>query len=143
MAKIKLTMGFEAIVDDEDFDYLSQWKWHYKSGYAETQNNCKHFYMHRIINKTPTGLLTDHINRNKLDNRKTNLRTGDKRLNSINRCVQSNNTSGHRGISWSKQKNKWETYIWVHRNKILLGLFKNLDVAIKTRKAAEKIYYAV
>lgn len=143
MKKIKLTKGKIALVDDEDFEFLSQWKWHATShGYAK-KSSFPRQYMHAIVNNTPTGKITDHINRNTLDNRKTNLRTVDKRINSINRGLQSNNTSGHKGISWNKQHKKWETYIWYKQTKIRLGNFKTIKEAIFKRSIAESKYHAI
>jgi len=85
MQKIELTKGQFTLVDDEDFNYLNQWKWHISTkGYAlrciwigSGHKNRKgiNIYMHGEVNKTPKGYQTDHINRNKLDNRKSNLRT--------------------------------------------------------------------
>ena len=143
MKKIPLTKGKFAIVDDEDFESINKYKWYVSShGYAMTTTvPCK--YMHRLINKTPVGSLTDHINRNTLDNRKENLRTADMRLNSINRGLQSNNTSGHRGISWAKNIKKWETYIWNNGLRIRLGYYKIIKDAILARQEAEKKYYAI
>lgn len=142
MAKIKLTQGKFAIVDDIDFEYLSQWKWYYcNTGYAR-RTTLSHSFMHRIINDTPKGLLTDHINRNPLDNRRANLRTADKRVNSINRNLQSNNTSGFKGISWNKHLRKWETYIFNNQIKIPLGFFTDIRQACLVRKNAEKFYHA-
>lgn len=142
MDKIKLTQGKFAIVDSEDFEYLNQWKWHYAHGYART-SELRKSYMHRLVNKTPKGFLTDHINRNKLDNRKCNLRTGNKGLNSINRGLQSNNTSGYKGVSWAKNVKKWETYIWINGVKKLLGYFELKSEAVMVRRKAEKTYHAI
>lgn len=143
MKKIPLTKGQYALVDDEDYDFLNQQKWYFSDhGYAVSAKS-PHTYMHRIINKTPKGFLTDHINRNTLDNRKENLRVADKRINSINRGLQSNNTSGHKGISWNKKRKKWEAYIWKHRKKFLLGFFKNFNEAVEIRKSAEIKYHAI
>ena len=141
MKKIKLTKGKFALVDDEDFKYLNQWNWYISSHNYAITTSISHLYMHRILNETPKGFLTDHINRNTLDNRKTNLRTADKRLNSINRGLQSNNTSGYRGISWNKQCNKWKTYIWNYGLRIQLGYYKLIKDAIFARKQAEQKYY--
>jgi hypothetical protein len=75
MKKIPLTQGKFAIVDDEDFEYLNRWKWYFAPvGYATRgdghgRGNRTVVYMHRVVNKTTGGLVTDHINRNKLDNR--------------------------------------------------------------------------
>ena len=145
MKEIELTKGMVAIVDDEDFEYLNQFSWYLSShGYAVT--NCasmKHTYMHRLINNTEQGLLTDHIDMNKLDNRRCNLRTVDKRGNSINRLIQPNNTSGHRGISWDKHANKWEAYIWKYGHKIRLGCFSNIEEAVLVRQKEETLNYAI
>jgi hypothetical protein len=111
---ILLSNGYEVIVDDDDYDYLSRWRWKRNAvGYA-----CRTIYirgkftlllMHRLINKTPEGLFTDHINRNKLDNRKSNLRTVTKRINNRNQGLGSRNTSGFKGVNFTKDK-KWRAY---------------------------------
>ncbi len=143
MKKISLTKGKFTIVDDEDFKFLNQQSWYLSSHSYAVSGKSPHQYMHRIINKTPKGYLTDHINRNTLDNRKINLRIADKRINSINRDLQSNNTSGYKGISWNKQHRKWETYIWGNGIKIMLGFFKNFNKAVLIRKQAEEKYHAI
>ena len=140
MKKIKLTKGYETLVDDEDFSYLNQWKWHYDSitGYAKRHfNNGRNFYLHRFVNKTPIGFHTDHINRNKLDNRRTNLRTVTRSKNQHNMGMFKNNTSGYKGVSWSKVMNKWESYIWNDNKKIKLGYFDSITRANSVRKNAE------
>jgi len=143
MKNIKLTQGKSTLVDDEDFEFLNQWKWYISSHNYATTTVVPHLYMHRIVNKTPKGLLTDHINRNTLDNRKINLRVADKRLNSINSGLQSNNTSGYRGISWNKRRSKWETYIWNNGLRIQLGNYKIIKDAVFARKQAELKYHAI
>src|ERR1035437_132783 len=72
--------GKFAIVDNEDYEFLNQFNWYMTdNGYAvyrHLANGTKRTVrMHRLINKTPKGLVTDHINQDKLDNRKSNLRT--------------------------------------------------------------------
>lgn len=87
MKTIPLTKGYEAIVDDEDYDYLMQWKWHALVGkhvYAERcerprGQKIKHILMHRVINKTPDGMVTDHDNGNGLDNRRHGIATPTKK----------------------------------------------------------------
>ena len=162
MKKIKLTRNKWAIVDDEDYEYLNQWKWLCSSvGYA--MRHCfdkekykelgltskKHWqaveciYMHRFINKTSKGFETDHINKNKLDNRKCNLRTVTHSKNLMNTGLWENNTSGYKGISWYKRYKKWEAKICVNYKQIYLGRFKGLSDAIKARKKAELIYHKI
>lgn len=91
--KIFLPQNRYVTVDDDDYNWLKRWKWHIAgSGYATTDikyndggkcGYCKH-RMHRLINQTPEGMLTDHINGNKLDNRKSNLRTVNATQNKAN-----------------------------------------------------------
>lgn len=78
--EIPLTQGMTAIVDDDDFDFLMQWKWYAKkshsSWYACHTNNGQYpctTQMHRLIMNAPDGYEVHHKNDNKLDNRKENL----------------------------------------------------------------------
>lgn len=136
-----------AIIDDDDFEYLNQWNWQYDpDGYAVRSQNVgykkvTHIKMHRIINNTPKGFITDHINRNGLDNRKNNLRTVDKSQNTINSGIWKSNTSGVKGISWSKRRKRWRTYITLNYKTVFLGEFKNKEDAAIARKKAESIYH--
>src|SRR3990167_6055992 len=88
------------LVSDEDFEFLNQWKWRISStGYVISGlSGTGNVFMHRIVNDTPIGFDTDHINRDKLDNRRENLRIATKMLNGRNRGENKNNTSGYRGI---------------------------------------------
>ena len=96
--------------------------------------------MHRVINKTPKLLLTDHINRNGLDNRKSNLRSVNYKQNAFNTGLPKNNTSGVRGVVWDKNNCKWQAQIMVDQRNKFLGRFKKLEDAIQARKRAEVIY---
>lgn len=147
MKKIPLTQGKFALVDDEDFDWLNKFRWYLSdSGYAKRDQHIKleinkyskkTIWMHRIINNTKGGLFTDHINQNKLDNRKENLRTVTKSQNGFNRGKQSNNTSGVKGVSWHKKAKKWMVEIKHGDLKEYFGLFINLEDAKKVREKAE------
>src|SRR3990167_3498600 len=135
MKKIKLKQGNYTIVDNEDFEYLNQWKWYFYNGYAIRRYK-KTIRMHRLLNNTPLGFFTDHINRNKLDNRKSNLRTVTKSQNGFNTNLSRNNKSGYKGIYWEKFTNKWRAEIKINYKKIGLGRFLNLKDAILARKEA-------
>lgn len=144
MKKIKLgRSNLVTLVSDEDFDFLSQYKWHLGgNGYVLSgMGGKKRVFMHRLINNTPKGFDTDHINRNILDNRRENLRTVTKVINGRNRGENKNNTSGQRGVSWDKKLSKWASYIWVNYKKINLGYTKDLKEAIKIRLNGEKLYW--
>lgn len=116
--KIKLTQGKHAIVDDEDFERLSQYKWYYHhEGYAvrNSKENMRRrlISMHRIINNTPDGKVTDHINGDKLDNRKSNLRSCTHAENARNSKLRSDSSSGMKGVYKIIKKSKY-TY-WCGR----------------------------
>jgi hypothetical protein len=123
MKEISLTQNKVALVDDENYERLIQYKWFA----LKTKNN---FYavrnvvindvrrsqqMHReIMGYTyKDGKMVDHKNRNGLDNRKENLRPADKMLNGVNCGMRSNNTSGYRGVYWDKWSRSWKAQIRV------------------------------
>ena len=93
----------------------------------------KTIFLHRIVNKTPEGLVTDHINRNKTDNRKENLRSATNTTNQRNRGLQKNNTSGESGISWHSQNNKWWVRIYIGKKTYSFGCFLKIEDAIKAK----------
>ncbi len=140
MKRIKLRQDKHVLVDDEDFEWLNQWKWYYTGSYAARWKNYKRIYMHRLINETPIGLETDHINQDKLDNRRTNLRTVTRSQNIRNRPSPIQGTSGAIGVSWAKSKNKWRAYVTINYKQIHLGHFLELEDAKKARIEGEKRY---
>jgi len=144
MKQIKLTKGQFALVDDDMFEYLNQWKWHLSShGYAMRRPpRSKVIYMHRVINNTSDSELTDHVNRNKLDNRKKNLRGANRFLNGINRGKNKNNTSGYKGVSSNKRNGKWQAFIHYSYKRYYLGDFIAIEDAVEARKQAERRYWA-
>lgn len=131
MKYINLTKGKTAIVDDEDFELLSQWKWQlYSGGYARRsyRKNGKsmNVAMHRFILKLPKGLYTDHINGNRLDNRKENLRVCSYRENAYNRVKRTGTSSIFKGVYWHKHNKAWLTGIRLKEGKLkVVGYFKN------------------
>lgn len=146
MKTIKLTKGFEAVVDDDLFEYLNGFKWHYDNQYAArkqwipSEKRFEMIYMHRLVNKTPKHKETDHINRNKLDNRKENLRTVTRSGNSLNHGLRSDNTSGHKGVSFSKKDKSYRVRIVINNKEIGLGYYKDIAKAIEARKKGEELY---
>lgn len=84
----------------------------------------------------------DHINRNPLDNRKSNLRPTDIRGNNINHSLRKDNISGVTGVNWSKNDNKWISRISIETNKrITVYRGDNYEDAVRSRLEAEKEYY--
>ncbi len=144
MKKIKLSKNKFALVDDSDFAWLSQWSWCVSTkGYAVRKQNGHNVTMHRLINNTPEEFQTDHINRNKLDNRRSNLRTVTNSQNHFNIGLQVNNNSGCAGVYFDKQTKKWRVFIQVNNKRISLGRFFDLKKAISVRQIAERKYHTI
>lgn len=116
-------------------------------GYVVFRFDKKKYYGHQIawlithgyIPKRPFVL--DHVNRNKSDNRISNLRLADRSQNVQNVARRKNNTSGHRGVSWSAERQKWVAVIRKNGRHYHLGYFDSKKVAAVVRSlAADKLY---
>jgi len=131
MKTIKLTKGYEVIVDDEDFEYLSKFKWH-----VWVKKNGKPYAyatipIHRMIFKESVKYLgnehIDHKNGDGLDNRKNNLRLCDSGKNMMNRSVNSNKKSSKfKGVylNGKSKINPFYSMISFRKKNYRLGQFK-------------------
>lgn len=148
---IPLTQGQFAIVDQEDFDWLNQWKWcaswspDSQSFYAMRMTNeggkRTSVYMAREIKHAPKGVLVDHVSRVTLDNRRFNLRFASKGDNQHNQKKRKTNTSGFKGVSWDSVNNKWVAQIQINWKNKKLGRFDNIeDAAEAYRQAARQLH---
>jgi hypothetical protein len=138
MKQIQLTKGKFAIVDDVDFEWLSQWKWYSNNSkwgdYANRQKMEKgkitHFYMHREIMKyygyKIEGFFIDHINHNSLDNRKENLRLVNDSQSQMNRKIT--NKVGFKGVNLYRN-GKWRAFSKINQKQIHLGYFNTKEEA--------------
>lgn len=135
--------GKEMLIDVNDLDTVSKLSWHIDSiGYPYTViKRCKVRLHIFLLGKPQKGLVTDHINRNKLDNRRRNLRRCTQRENTHNSPIRSNNKSGVTGVYYDKKLKQWRAQIQVEGKSKHLGGFKTLEDAVKTRKQAELKYY--
>jgi hypothetical protein len=141
MRTIKLTQGKFAIVDDCDFEWLNQWKWHYSAGYVVSKMGGKNIYLHRFILQTPPKMDTDHINHNKLDNRRKNLRVATRSQNKQNTLISRANKSGFKGVWWDNLRNKWHVIIRINGKSKFLGRTPDLKKAASLYdEAAKKIF---
>ena len=148
MKEIPLTQGKVAIVDDDMYDYLMQWKWQYTSaGYAARPaprvrgKSHRSILMHREIMETPANLEVDHIDGNTLNNSRANLRNCTRAQNMKDRKRRRRNTSGYTGVYVNKMAKKWQAFIR-HDDKILyLGLFRDPAEAARIRDAKARELY--
>lgn|SRR3990167_4423269 len=135
MPMIKLNKGLETVVDDDDYPDLVSHRWYLDiGGYAyRTVNSLKRasLFMHRVIMLAPPGIEVDHINGDKLDNRKENLRLCSHAENMCNRKLPSNSTSGYKGVSWYPPYNRWCAKIKKDRRSITLGYFDTAELAAR------------
>jgi hypothetical protein len=151
MAKeIILTQGKVAIVDDEDYDYLNQFKWcankmkgkFYVVGNILLPTNKKtRTSMHRFIMKPEKCMVIDHLDGNPLNNKKNNLRICTRAENMRNYKIPVNNTSGFKGVYWHKITSKWMAYICFNNKIFHLGLFHELKDAARAYNAAALKYH--
>lgn len=144
---IELTQGKSAIVDDQDYENLNQYKWHYSNhGYAARMVRKKQHrsvtFMQWYIVRPLLNTVIDHINGDRLDNRRCNLRMCKKEDNNKNRRVNKSKTSSqYKGVTWRKHAKAWKAYIKLNQKQIHLGYFKNeFDAAIAYNKAAEQLF---
>lgn len=118
-----------------------------KDGYLQVKLFGRVYRAHRLawllVNGEfpPSGFEIDHRNRKRSDNRWSNLRLATRSQNNINAAPGNNNSSGHRGVSWRSDRNKWHARINVNRKPILLGDFDDLRAAVEARRLAEREHY--
>ena len=149
MKEVELSQGQRAIVDDWNYDDVSQYKWyamwdkHTKSFYAmrhtSKSSGAKPVLMHSYIAKTPRGMKTDHINHNTLDNREENLRVCTNSQNLMSRGKQSNNTSGYKGVG--KKGKMWGAQIKINGKYKFLGTWHTPEEAAIAYDTAARIIH--
>lgn len=132
---------YEVLVD-ANFSWVDGYLWHITTqGYVKAMIGGKSIPLHHvIIGKPANGLVTDHINRNKLDNRVSNLRHITQSQNVRNSSVRSDSASGVKGVTQDPYYKDWIAAIYINGSRIHLGRFKKLADAVKARKNAEKKY---
>lgn len=124
-----------ALVDDEDYERLSKHTWRLHSkGYAtrssSTNSKETRLMMHReVVNAGE--LQIDHIDRNKLNNQKENLRIATNGLNQRNKGLQKNNTSGTTGVIWDKGKKRWRAVVKIDSKNNYLGNYVKIEDAVE------------
>lgn len=151
MKEISLTKGKVAIVDDDDFDNLNQYKWRaLQDGvnfYAVRNMKRPRIYkglirMHRVIlGLTDPAVLVDHKDMDGLNNQRNNLRIANKSQNGANRNSELNSVSKFKGVCWDSSNKKWKVQIRKDGKRSSLGMFHSeQDAADAYNKAAIKLH---
>lgn len=136
--------GKYALVDDEDYEEISKYKWHLKpNGYAarmgrisDGERRGKEIYMHRQVMQFPDESV-DHIDQNKLNNCKSdNLRTCNASQNAMNRCkFNKTSSSSYKGVSFDKYAKKWRAQLVNNGQRFSLGFY---STEIEAARAYDK-----
>ena len=130
------------IVDSEDVSKVRTHKWSVMdNGYVVTKVNGKSLLLHRLIKDCPPDMTVDHINHNKLDNRRSNLRICTQQENSFNKGMYSHNTSGIKGVGYDVDRRKWIARLMVDGKNLFLGRYESKYEASKAREKAEVKYF--
>lgn len=135
--------GRQILIDIADLRAVCSKKWFVDSvGYPTTTVNGKNTRLHIfLLGKQPQSKVIDHINRNKLDNRRCNLRVCTQKENIQNASLKSTNKSGIAGVYFVPKTNKWRAQISLNSKTKHIGIFSSFEEATQARKKAEQIYY--
>lgn len=144
--QIPLTQGKFALVDDDMFEYLNQWKWGIiGKGYVARKTSRrlgkprKTVYIHRVIMNTPDDLDTDHRDGNKLNNQRNNLRVCQTIQNAANSQRRHDNTSGYKGVR--KNGNRWRAELEIKGAIVFSKTFSTSKEAARAYDEAAKKYF--
>lgn len=130
----KYGKGRFAVIDDEDFDLVNQYKWRVSySGprklYVVTGKSPNLIRIHRLLTGVGKSKQVDHINHDTLDNRKINLRICTQSQNQHNSLVRKDSSSGYKGVSFHKGIKKWGARFQTKNTRKFLGWFETAKEA--------------
>jgi len=130
----KIGAGKFAVVDDDQYEELSKWRWHIVGGgYAARKvvTDGKHIRirMHHLVLPPKPGFFSDHINNIRLDNRRRNLRHATPSENTYNTVIRSDNTSGYKGVTHFAGRDEWVAQISYKGKQSAIGYFKTKEEA--------------
>lgn len=128
------------IIDQEDLEEVIKHKWRFARGNFCT-GNTKTLQIHQFLMKPNDNQVVDHINGDKRDNRRCNLRVTTQAKNCINKAVPSNNTSGVMGVTWDKTRSRWAPEIKINHRKCHLGRYSKFEDAVYARYIAELLLF--
>jgi hypothetical protein len=123
-----------ALVDENDFEKVNKYKWHLSNGYAQGKVEKKDIRLHHFVFKKPEkGNVIDHINQDKCNDSKLNLREVSRSMNGHNQIKNTNieSSSKYKGVSWNKKNKKWYSKCIFEKKIINLGVFESEEEAAK------------
>jgi hypothetical protein len=137
--QIPLGDGLYAYVDAADYEWLNRWTWHLSNGYAVRWEKGKIIFMHREILRPPKGKIGDHVNGNRQDNTRVNLRPCLRSENARNKSKAHGTSSRFRGVDYRRASGRWHARIRFEGKLIHLGSFTDEIEAARAydRKAVE------
>ena len=151
MREIELTQDQVALVDDDDFEWVTAWKWHAhrnrKTFYVEWKRKKNDILgIHNVIwehhfGPVPEGYTVDHIDNDGLNNQKLNLRLATATQQHQNQRIKSDNTSGYKGVSFHRTEQKWQARITINHKRVFLGYFSDPAEAAQARDRAVIEHY--
>lgn len=135
----KYGKGKFAKVSHEDYERLSQYNWYVTQGYVETSAYPKHYRMHRmVLNAEYESAHIDHINRDKLDNRRSNLRLCSQAENNRNVHQKGRGANTYQGVRFDKKLGKWTANFHFEGKNYYLGAYDSEIDAAKVRDGIAK-----
>lgn len=151
IAHVPLTRGYEAVIDAVDAHLVSGFNWYasvdrradgsIRSIYAvrkrrDENGREKGEHLHRVIAGATCGLEVDHKDGDGLSNRRSNIRLATNAQNQHNQRLSARNTSGAKGVTWHRQRGKWQAQIVISKKRKYLGCFSTVSDASRAYHAA-------
>lgn len=154
MKHVNLTKGQKTMVDDADYDHLTQWNWHFgANGYAVREQHLgmkdgkrirRTVLMHRELVDAPKGLDVDHVNENKLDNRRSNIRLATRSQNKANMRAVKRKDNLPMGVTFNpspRSKQPYMARVCMNGKSYFVGNFYQLKDAVSAYAAKKKELY--
>jgi hypothetical protein len=146
IAYVPLTRGYEAIIDAADVHLVADWNWcawvkgrqTYAVRGTKLSGKQLQVRMHRQILNPPSGLMIDHVSGDGLDCRRSNMRIATAGQNMKNQRAHRDNSSGVKGVSWDKARQKWRASITTDRKTLFLGRYDDMGAAYQAYRCACK-----
>lgn len=146
---LALSNGHSVIVDEADYEWLSQWRWYGKKdrvkvyavrGIRLPGGKKPTLFMHRVILDAPKGMQVDHIDGNGLNNSRSNLRLCTLQQNAFNRQAQIG-SSHFKGVSFEHRQNRWRACITINQKITRIGYFREEIDAARAYDQAARVHF--